>query len=129
MKAHRFVFVLIAVVTALVALANLDALLRSGASNLPFLGVHALPMRLIGPTALAMVGALLGDGRAARLDARDAEYLRRIAAHHWTRRKPTASIALRAQMDTHSTAITAKLETRRRVERTEMEGAPVRRSA
>ena len=134
MKAHRFVFVVIAILTVLVALANLETLLRPGVLTLPLLGTYAIPTRLIGLGAIVVVSllfVLIGSAQQSRLEARDAEYLRRIDALRSTLDAQEASRfdALRAQIDTHLTAITAKLETLKQIERAQPERVPVRRPA
>lgn len=133
MKAHRFVFILVAALTLLVALANLETLLRPGVLRLPLLGSYVMPTRLIGLGSILVVGVLfvlVGIAQQSRLEARDAEYLRRIDALRSSLDAQEASRfdALRAQIDTHLTAITAKLETLK-ADRAEPERIPMGRSA
>lgn len=133
MKAHRFAFIVIAILTIAIALANLDTLLRAGALTLPFLGFYALPTRLIGLAAIIAVSGLfvlIGIAQQSRLEARDAEYLRRIDALRSSldAQEATRFEALRERMDTHLSAITAKLETLKNDQRAELEHLPVSRS-
>lgn len=134
MKLHRLAFTIIAVLTGLVALANLETLLRLGALNLPLIGTQVVPTRLIGLVvilAVAELFVLIADAQRARLEAREAEYLRRIDALRSSLETQEASRfeALSARMDTHLSAITAKLEMLKLDQRAAGERVPVSRSA
>jgi hypothetical protein len=129
-KAHRFTFTIIAILIVLVALANLETLMRPGTLTLPLLGTYVAPTRLIGFGAiLAVAGVflLMADAQHARLEARNAQDLRRIDALRSSLEAQEISRidALSARMDTHLVAMTAKLETLKRAQRLENEPTPM----
>jgi hypothetical protein len=133
-RAHRFAFAVVAVLTVVIALANLETLLRPGALTLPLLGTYAVPTRLFGLVAILAVSGLfvlIGDAQRARLESRDADYLRRIDALRSSLDAQEAGRfdELRSRMDAHLSAITAKLETLKHDQRAELERVPVSRSA